>query len=157
MGTTQDDAAHRRRVCAVCARVLDYSSLTGWRHTLQDPDDHPVVPVEADQVQARNRCDFCSTEPVVSFLVSRPMSFFAVDDEGGQVGPGHNADATWACCVVCDRLIRKGRWSAVSERAIRQLALSLPARAVPPEVAQSLRALHQMVAANMSGTPMRLF
>jgi hypothetical protein len=144
-----------RRVCAVCARVLNHHEVDGWQHTRQDPDDHPVVPVIDGEVQVRGRCDFCSAEPPVSFVVSEPIKMIAVADDDEPL-PVTRSDSTWACCAVCDRLIRKGRWTQVSERSLRSMSALQGGAMVPAEVATTLRQLHQVVAANMVGQPIRL-
>lgn len=148
------DVPHRR-VCAVCARVLNHHEVNGWQHALQDPDDHPVVPVLPGEVQCRSRCDLCSAEPTVSFIVSEPIELVAVADDDEQLAVSRS-DSTWACCAVCDRLIRKRRWAEVSERSLRAMSAQQGGAMVPAEVATTLRQLHQVIAANMVGQPIRL-
>lgn len=148
------DVPHRR-VCAVCARVLSHHEVDGWQHALQDTDDHPVVPVLPDEVHTRTRCDFCSSEPTISFIVAEPIDMIAVADDDEQVAVSRS-DSTWACCAVCDRLIRKRRWAEVSERSLRAMSAQQGGAMVSAEVATTLRQLHQVIAANMVGQPIRL-
>jgi hypothetical protein len=79
----------------------------------------------------------------------------AVADDDEQVAVSRS-DSTWACCAVCDRLIRKRRWTQVSERSLRSMSALQGGAMVPAEVAAALRQLHQVVAANMVGQPIRL-
>jgi hypothetical protein len=154
-GDTSSGDIPPRRICAVCARVLNYHEVDGWQHTRQDPDDHPVVPVLAGEVQTRSRCDFCSSEPTISFVVSEPIKMVAVADDDEQL-PVSRSDSTWACCAVCDRLIRKHRWTQVSERSLRSMSAQQGGAMVSAEVAAALRQLHRVVAANVVGQPVRL-
>lgn len=159
---TDSEGMKLRHACAVCGRVLDFSHLTNeWLHGRQDSDDHPVVPVLAADIQVRARCDFCSAEPVVSFVVSEPVSMVGLLDspEGDRshAVPLRYADATWACCVVCDRLIRRQRWSRVTARAVRSMEANGQSGGRPLDAAlvDALRQLHGLVAENMIGAPVR--
>lgn len=94
------------RVCAVCARVSEYSEAEGYFH-LRD-QSHPVVPVRPSEVRTEWLCDFCSTAGVGFLLPARdfPMP--------GQ--PRHVSGGGWNACTECAALIERNQWSALVRR-----------------------------------------
>lgn len=154
-----DEANPLRYVCAVCARVLDHSAVHGWQHTVHDDiktgADHPPVPVaDTELAEVRDRCDFCMSEPVISYLITAPLQMVAIDEADEEI-PLRRSGATWACCAVCDRLIRKDRWPKVTERWARSFAHSYDVE-VNSFVRRTVEDLHRAVAENAAGQPIRL-
>ena len=119
----------RRRVCAVCGRILNvYVSPEGrrsWLHTYADlPEDHPAVPVDlGDGIHPRPRCDFCDSEqptwelPARSFILPGPILPMSLP--GTSSGPVENAShGNWAACDHCAHLIDRNQWTALRRRAL---------------------------------------
>ena len=110
----------RRRVCAVCGRILNvYVSPEGrraWLHTYADlPEDHPAVPVDlGDGIHPRPRCDFCDSEQPTWELPAR--SFIL---PGLSSGPVEDAShGNWAACDRCAQMIDRNQWNALRRRAL---------------------------------------
>lgn len=110
----------RRRVCAVCGRILNvYVSPEGrraWLHTYADlPEDHPAVPVDlGDGIHPRPRCDFCDSEQPTWELPAR--SFIL---PGLSSGPVEDAShGNWTACDRCAQLIDRNQWNALRRRAL---------------------------------------
>lgn len=113
------------RVCAVCARVLDWKApgkargfaaaevgddaAEGWFH-LVNPDGHIPVPVEPDEVAVNGQCDLCSASnprwevPARDFLMPHL--------------PGHGSRGHWSACDTCALAVEKGDWDRILDRAM---------------------------------------
>ena len=107
--------------CAVCARVLvtveeERGGVPRYRYEhdpLDQPEDHPPVPVARDQVQTRSRCDFCTGDggpdgprwllPAATF--GDPASAYSVE--------------AWAACDECAALLRRDQWTRLRARCVR--------------------------------------
>jgi hypothetical protein len=102
-----------RRVCAVCARVLAAAEVDGrWLYDhepIDSPADHPAIPVEANQVEARGRCDFCGDDNPQWMI---PARSFRMD------GLPSVSNGAWAACDRCATLIRRDQWSALRQRSL---------------------------------------
>ncbi len=114
---TSDPANLEARVCAVCGFVLERihdrasNHTYFYQHSLQDPDDHPPVPVRYGEAgrQARLRCDFCLEESVTHTLV--------VDHEISCEAIGVAWDTEWAMCQICTEHIQADAWLFLRRRA----------------------------------------
>jgi hypothetical protein len=100
-------------MCAICFRTLNVlrTPFGDTRtHTSQDPDDHPAVPVEADE-RWLGRCDFCNDASPVFRL---PVRDFRLpnDRTAGSTGD-------WTACRECAQLIDCDAWELLTARAIR--------------------------------------
>jgi hypothetical protein len=116
----------KARVCAVCARVLDYKepgtagilgpdhAEEGWLH-LHNPDGHLAVPVMPDEVKVNGFCDFCSDPAPSLELPARDFKLPVA--AGGTASRGH-----WSCCGACAVLIEKDEWDRIVERAMQTFA-----------------------------------
>lgn len=148
----------RVRVCAVCARTLecvvptengrDLPELASWRHGIQDsPADHPAVPVEAGEIHAAMRCDFCNVEdpswdvPVADFTMSSYEDQPREDSAGG-----------WAACARCAELIQSNQWSALLRHAVASFMMKHP-DAEEAEVWADVGKLYRDLRRNMLGPP----
>lgn len=103
----------RHKVCAVCASVLDHRvpndrSEPYWAHNLAVPDDHPAVPVDADEIHVEWRCDFCYAPELDYTVPARDFSIPELPDTGS-IGD-------WGACEACAELIRRDQWSALVRR-----------------------------------------
>lgn len=96
------------RACAVCGRVLDYTSGKGWAHTFQDRlnEDHIAVPVTLDQISVIGRCDFCNVD----------FPAWEVPARDFPTPIGTMSSGPWAACDTDADLIRHNRWDALIQR-----------------------------------------
>lgn len=141
-----------RHACAVCGRVLDYfegaDGTEGWRHGMAAPeeDDHIAVPVPADEIQVRGRCDFCYADEAAWRLPAREVRF----EIPGFMGGGMDAD--WAACDGCAKLIERNQWNGV----YRRFEESWVARhgSIPDQIAVEVKRLWRLLRANITG-PLR--
>lgn len=129
--------------CAVCARPLDDLTVPGepvaYVHIQEADLDHPAVPVPADQVRVRLRCDFCSGEPVVWQIIADDFPMPEPQSGGNSVGD-------WAACAPCGKLIQSNRWIGLASRVHRSLPVSLRHRPV-----SDLEAVYERLRAHMRG------
>lgn len=148
------EAETHSHACAVCGRVLDYwekaDGTSGWRHSIAAPaeDDHIAVPVPADQIQVRARCDFCYSDEVAWVVPAREIRFEVIGSPQPPIGGG-GMDADWAACDPCSKLIDGNRWNALLERVKR----SWEDRHGPmsPEVEAELKKLYRVLRKNITG------
>lgn len=141
-----------RYACAVCYRVLDHVAGAGWCHTQLDrkDEDHPAVPVPADEITVHARCDFCSTDGVTHELVSVRIGSKVF---GGAPVPASTYDEKWACCPACATDILHDEWGAVLERSLQLAPAELRHS---PEVRAAVKALHDAVRSGMCEGPVRV-
>ncbi len=107
----------RVRICAVCARVLDYHETgdpenpVAFRHTpdivLQGLEDHPPVAVLPGEVYAITFCDLCFAPEPDHIL---PATDFAYP--GGTDGSAGN----WQICGDCAHDVERHRWNDILRR-----------------------------------------
>ena len=139
------------RACAVCARVLAAITLDGaevrYDHELIDqPADHPPVPVPPDAIHTRQRCDFCTAEDPGWVLPARTFSVPGL--------PAASVQA-WAACEPCAALIRLNQWTRLRARCVPILAATNPAMR-PAEVDAALGRLWRQLRRNLiAGHPIR--
>lgn len=133
-----------RRVCAVCARVLNTVSLdaggVGYIHTQPVDDDHPVVPVLPREVEIEGRCDFCNGEMPQWFLPVRTFDTgisISLDD--------------WSCCDTCASLLEKDRWTALLRR-VKTIWEYREAKKMPAEMEAGVSRLYRKVRKNVTGS-----
>lgn len=110
--------------CAVCAQpLLRYQDgATGeitYMHPLSVSDDHPVVPVEVDEVATRHKCDFCSA-PSPSWVLDSDFSGMDVVGPDRTVGL-NSGDSGWATCDDCRSDIERNSWNAIERRSVARL------------------------------------
>jgi hypothetical protein len=115
------------QVCGICAFPLDRFSkpdgtLVGYAHFLPPDDGHVAVPVDADQVEHKQTCDFCPGGPVVWILPAR--SFQMLPETA--VTPGQMSHGAWGACDECGFLIQRNRWSALITRVMRETHHRVP-------------------------------
>jgi len=128
-----------RRACAVCARILDYSTAEGWLHVI-DADDHIPVPVLPEEIRVDERCDFCFDARVTHVL---PARTFVINEQSGSSGD-------WAACDRCAGYIERNQWSALtrwSAESFQQRHGFLPSRT-------GLSRIHRLLRKNITG-PLR--
>ncbi len=134
------------RVCAVCARVLDYAEGRGYFHGFGDNEaDHMAVPVVPSEVKVRPRCDFCYTDESVWVLPARD---FVADF-------GYGSQGDWSACECCGRLIDTNQWS----RLLRRVVASRQARTREPMAElerMALSRLYRKLRQNVTGPLRRL-
>lgn len=130
------------QACGVCAFPLDRytqdGNLLGWIHFNPPEDGHIAVPVDADQIEHRQVCDFCN-EDGVAWIV--PAKSFEMLPES-PVSPAHMSHGAWGACVSCGHLIQRGKWSALITR-VKQ-------RGGPPVPRSALEFLYDRLQANMT-------
>jgi hypothetical protein len=95
------------KACAVCGYPLERERQGGsfghfWRR-----EDHPAVPVDVDEIDVNQRCDFCSAEPVTSVVLAR--KFDLPNTRSSSVGP-------WAACQPCGDLVARNEWGRLVTR-----------------------------------------
>jgi hypothetical protein len=98
-------------ICATCQRVLEvWTDADGatHRHTVQDADDHPVVPVPAPPGFTGGSCDFCNGGPVTHLV---PLRDFEMPGQ-----PGRRSGDSWAACEACVGLVDRSQWNGVLHR-----------------------------------------
>lgn len=104
------------QACGVCAFPLDkytqHGKLLGWVHFNPPADGHIAVPVDADQIQHRQSCDFCNTESVVWIIPSK--SFEMLPETS--ITPAQMSHGAWGACCDCGHLIKRDKWSALITR-----------------------------------------
>jgi hypothetical protein len=105
------------QVCAVCGYPLarhttSEGEFLGWRHGPGDVADHIAVPVSARDIDFKQKCDFCSEEPVVWEIVAK--SFEMLPETS--VTPAQMSLGGWGACSDCGDLIRTDKWSALISR-----------------------------------------
>jgi hypothetical protein len=94
--------------CAVCARVLSEVSTVddhdhvGWKHGIIDIADHPAVPVDAWEIHAKGRCDFCSDEIAGRHWWVLPVADFVVGTD--EHGLEHRNRGDYAMCDGCQEV-----------------------------------------------------
>lgn len=135
-------------ICAGCGNAVDIVATEAgitYRHTVSDPDDHPVVPVEAPPGWL-GRCDFCNETPPTHVLPARDFTI--------PHAPTHSSLADWAACPQCAALIERNHWSALTRRAERAIAVRR-GRPMRPREQTSLRALYRQLREHIRG-PLRL-
>ncbi len=145
----------RIRVCAVCARVLDYcldadDAESGWRHTIgtvmDGVDDHPAVPVSPSEIHTVGFCDFCYAPdppleiPARDFIYPGPRLPGQTDGSAG----------SWGCCEPCAALVDSNQWSRLIRRCVdghqRRFGEPLPELAV-----QMVSRVHRVLRRNITG------
>ncbi len=115
MATSAPDP--RIRVCAVCARMLDYVvDADAWQHTLgalvDGEGDHPAVPASPTEIFVVGFCDFC-------YAPDPPLEIPARDFEfPGPRLPGQidASSGAWGACRECARLVDTNQWTALARR-----------------------------------------
>lgn len=121
----------KRKVCAVCGYVLDRFSqngvLVGWLHFIPREEDHVVVPVDPNDIQYKQKCDFCSSEDPTAWVL--PAKSFEMFPETSII-PGQMSDGAWGACDACGLLIRADRWSALITRVRQKAAGPVPRSAL---------------------------
>ena len=65
-------------------------------------------------------CDFCTARPI--FRIYRCLNFLF---NGHAVFPQESANGVWAACRKCAELVDTGRWSDLTDRAVRKLPRSM--------------------------------
>lgn len=131
-------------ICATCSNAVDLIATEDgitYRHTLSDPDDHPVVPIDAPPGW-RGRCDFCNDSAPTHVL---PAQDFTIPH-----APTHSSLADWAACTQCAALIERNEWNALSRRAAQAFARQ-HGRPMRPHERASLRALYRRLRAHVRG------
>lgn len=130
-----------QRACAICGRVLDYTSGKGWAHTFQDMmhEDHIAVPVTLDQISVIGRCDFCNEDFPAWEVPARDFPTLI----------GTMSSGAWAACDIDADLIRHNRWDAL----LRRIApLAAKKNNVPPELIRATIApLYNRLRKNITG------
>ncbi len=94
------------QVCAVCGYVLEHQSKAPWWIHVR-PEDHTPVPVDAEQIHFKSRCDFCDQDSPQQMVLAK--SFPMPDGISRSIGP-------WAACDTCCDLVKRERWSALITR-----------------------------------------
>lgn len=132
----------KRKVCAVCGRVLDFWEGKGWLHPLADPtlDDHPAVPVSDTEVPVVAKCDFCYADSPGWIIPARTFASM-----------GAKSAEDWAACDSCVVLIEKNQWNAL----LRRVKVSWEERSGPmdSEVEARLKALYRTLRKHITGAP----
>ncbi len=138
----------RVRICAVCARVLDYRE-TGdpenpiFKHTPDIVEDHPAVPVLPGEVYAVTFCDLCfAVDPV--FVL--PASDFAYP--GGTDGSAGN----WSICGACARDVEANRWNDILRRQSTGRYARLGEHLDAGQT-DYLRKIHRLLRRHITGAP----
>lgn len=132
-------------ICAICRRTLDVVTTPDggeYRHTLQDPDDHPVVPVSSDR-RWRARCDFCNAEDGTYRVPARDFTIPGLD--------GHGSYGDWCACTPCAMLIDSNRWNDVLRRSIEGHRRTSGEQLNEAGVS-ALRSLHRTLRKNITGS-----
>lgn len=163
----QRDPRDRPVACAVCAEVLHvitkgaHGEILGYEHAAEvrtrsadragvsvdwEPTDHMAVPVGVEEVRAVTKCDFCSALRPGWVLPTRRI----VTGTGDAMTPG------WLACDPCARLLKKGRWSDLSERSLREIAARRDGGRISEERRASIVFLHGLVREHQTG-PVRRF
>ncbi len=130
--------------------MLDYLHGQGWMHSIAAPDeaDHIAVPVSADEVQVRGRCDFCFTDEPTWVLPVTKIRY----EIPGHGGGGFDSD--WAACDDCAALIDRNQWNAL----LRRVKMSWQDRHGPmPDTTETqLKGLYRTIRKNVSGSLKKL-
>ena len=137
-------------ICAVCRNALDICVTpdgVARVHTLQDPDDHEPVPVEAPPWW-RGRCDFCSDRPAVFVL---PVRSFRVP--GSELA---QSDEDWSACANCGALIERNDWDQLRCRVASAMAAASSGAISEDYWETVLSLLHAAIRANITGPLKRI-
>lgn len=142
-------AEERVQACGVCGRMLAWLEPTfgepQWIHTPDVIVDHPAIAVDVS-INARQKCDFCSTE-------MHWREGWIVPSPSFQMRSGHMSEGDWKSCDRCVQFIISGE--------TRQLAFLLVdymwgTSTIPDNArdmaANDLTQLYDQLAAHM-GTP----
>jgi hypothetical protein len=138
--------------CAVCGFVLDVITdephpdrpvvVVGYRHAAAERssggNDHPVVPVPAEEFAGNARCDFCSALlrpatknpdgtiappegwrlPAAEMSMNLDVSPEELATAGLEPHEGRiRFDEDWCACDVCAGLIAADKWMRLTRRA----------------------------------------
>lgn len=145
--------------CAVCGRVLSHIFGSGWVHGpapkfTAEGADHPAVPVPADQIHVRGRCDLCGGEPVVAVAHAAPITIAGVT-HNDEMTPLAGYDSDWGCCAVCARLVKKNQWDRLLKRCVNAIAAS-DDTPITADLVEVLRTFQRALRANLQGPPVPL-
>lgn len=105
------------------------------------PVDHVAVPVPATEVQTATLCDFCS-QPNPQWVL--PVESFEANSQQG-------FEKDWAVCAVCARLLKKGRWDGVLDRALDNASAKYQVSRTEPRLVEGLKAFISQVREYQSG------
>lgn len=140
-------------VCAVCSQPLNQrlpmnalGQFTGesvYEHTRAGAHDHDPVPqprAEHFEEELTMFCDFCTSTDVKWSYTAVPIQGYVLDVDDG---PVHNAraDADWAACELCARLVDRR-----SKRALLNRAMSA---GIPLDAREIVAGLHEAFFANL--------
>lgn len=131
-------------ICATCRRTLDIRTTPEggeYRHNMQDPDNHPVVPVSSDP-QWRGRCDFCNDDASEYLLPARDFTLPGLG--------GHGSHGAWSACTPCATLIDANKWDDVLRRAVAGHERT-SGRTLDPGTTAALSTLYRVLRANITG------
>ena len=103
-----------------------------YHHPAGYSEDHSPVPVPTVLSQAKEICDFCSDLEVVGYALATPFEI--------EVIPGVTSrdDGQWSCCSTCRRLLERGDYQLLIDRAAARMAQRLG-----PVAAGQSRRLHE--------------
>lgn len=139
------------RICETCRKVLDIRATAfgvTYEHTIQDKDDHPVIPVIPPEGWSQGRCDFCNADHPEYVLPVRDFTAPVPD-----LVNEHTSVGDWAACRRCADLIRLGNWLALERQAIGRLQDLAPVKLTSKEK-EPIRKLYRMIRQNVTG-PLR--
>jgi hypothetical protein len=138
----------RVRICAVCARVLDYQE-TGdpqnliFKHTPEVVEDHPPVAVLPGEVFAITFCDLC--------FASEPGYVLPAEDfeyPGGTDGSAGN----WQICGPCAGDVERNRWNAIIRRHSAGLFARFGEHLDATQIVY-LRKIYRLLRSHITGSP----
>lgn len=135
-------------VCQACHHTLElYTDTEGFtfRHTVQDADDHVVIPTLADGDMAP-RCDFCNIDEAAYWLPVRDFEMLRMPEDE----PIHQSTGSWSACTECARLIETNRWSALVRRH-GALAAEQRGEPLPDDVLAAVAAMYRKLRKHISG------
>jgi hypothetical protein len=95
------------KICAVCGYPLGHDTNRigqpgEWRHSRDDQQDHPPVPVGLYEIEFNQRCDFCDEAGATLIVLCTDFEMPLQVTKS----VGH-----WAACETCGELVRRKRWS----------------------------------------------
>lgn len=153
-----------RKVCAVCAAVLDLQQGKGYAHpiSLGPEPDHLAVPVDDTEVLVNPKCDFCfidSTEwvlPAADFVMPPANVFQLVGSTGDEGVSLYESHGDWGACDPCAQLILGNQWAKVLRRVQAVWPLVHSGNLMDQEGYVSTYRLFRELRKNVAGPLMRI-